>query len=429
MAKLTLMSSRGFSARTAEETRILERIASLDKEDDSPLGLSTPIRDAVLGIGDISLENTITSDPSQINLLDSMGRAPLHWASVLGHADQATTLLKNGADIHLRSNHDQTALDLATKYDQVTLISLLVKHGAAVDARGAHGCTPLFCSRSADAVKILLAAGANPNQTARIGETALHHLAFGPTAAWKGSNNNKNESQKEILGAMAVLVKAGVDYNLPSRDGDTPIIMASYAGNLHAIRYLWPIGADVTAIDKFGRTMLHHTVIHYGHQQLQLLRELGLCGINPDENTSLGASSVVREFQDRMHSPWFDGQRRVTQRDVFSFYALLTELRQRNWEAGLFLDFKAALEAQGWVQRIRKWLGWQWQMLYDSPRDYGEKAWDLNRDSYPHDYPEDGEDWTSYDLPLFFGEVSVGRDLCCDTEEEDGDEFFDAVSD
>lgn len=134
-----------------------------------------------------------------------------------------------------------------------------------------------------------------------------------------------------------------------------------------------------------------------------------------------------------MRSPWLDRQRRVTQADVFSFYALLSELRQRNWESGLFLYSKAALEAKGRVQQIRRWLGWQWQMLHDDD-EYRDEIRDPNVGLYTHQCTEDSDDdWTSSDLPLLFGELSEGEALAYDGEEDDGDdsadEFFDALSD
>lgn len=66
---------------------------------------------------------------------------------------------------------------------------------------------------------------------------------------------------------------------------------------------------------------------------------------------------------------------RLIQIEDLAFYALVTEIRDRNWESGLFLETKEDLEAKGYANSIRKWLGWQWQMIHDDD-EFACFVWD-----------------------------------------------------
>ena len=54
---------------------------------------------------------------------------------------------------------------------------------------------------------------------------------------------------------------------------------------------------------------------------------------------------------------------RPTQADVFCFYELAHELRQRNWEVGLFIDSKERLVSERRVDQLRRWLGGRWPLI------------------------------------------------------------------
>lgn len=162
------------------------------------------------------------------------------------------------------------------------MVSLLISHGAQLEAREVEGCTPLHHTRSADTTLVLLGAGANPDSTCSGGSTILHHLAF-----------FRNMSPKKSL-AMRALVQGGADCDVLNHCRYSPILSATLVGNLEAIQHLHALGADVTMASTNGLTILHYTVFWHGFQQLQLLREIDICGIDPD--AAVLGGSVVQAF-------------------------------------------------------------------------------------------------------------------------------------
>ena len=385
--------------------------------------MSTLIRDSVLGISNVALQDALVAEPSRINTIDYLGYSPLHWAAFRGDFDKSQLLILGGAAVDLPTRPTKlTALHIATSLRDTRLVSLLIESGANLEARDFNGSTPLHLCRAVESVQILLAAGAKPNATSNMGFNALHQLAY-----FIGTKSQCSAA----MSVMSELVLAGADYNLQNRHGSSPILTAAGVGNVAALQHLCSLGAAPNTADNFGNTILDYTSSYYGIQQLQALRTMGICGVDPDRLNH--GYSVVQDFESRMFSPWLDTQRRPTQADVFSFYALVSEIRQRNWESGLFLYSKTMLETEGQVDQLRRWLGWQWQKVHDDD-GFAQRTWDPERDEWPDEYSDDGSDPTDYNMSILFGGESkddtsgydLEQGLCLDDEE--ADEFFDALS-
>ncbi len=86
------------------------------------------------------------------------------------------------------------------------------------------------------------------------------------------------------------------------------------------------------------------------------------------------------------------------------FYSLVADLRRQNWESGLFLETKAELEAGGEVERLRRWLGWLWQRLYDNDNEFADQIWDSQKEIWYQWYVYE-EVKVDYETRLFFGAV------------------------
>ncbi|KAK0648262.1 ankyrin repeat-containing domain protein [Cercophora newfieldiana] len=402
---------------------ILQKIANADIDHED---FSTLIVDTIIERTNLSLEKAIAMEPCQINAVDSSGHSPLHWAAYFGYIDKARTLIQHGATLELRTKpRNLTALHIATIQDNASLASLLLEAGADLEARDADGCTPLhYCSDIAT-TRILIAAGANANVTCSDGSSVLHHLSSGDYVETEGNT---------VALCVSELVAAGADLNLHSAIGWTPVLSAASRGHATFIAIIHSLGGRLDIPDQYGGTVLSHICYLYGYREIEFLRNIAICGIDPD--LEVEGCSDVDDFESRMYSPWNDLQTRPTQADVFSFYALVHELRQRNWEAGLFLYSKEKLEAEGKVDQLRRWLGWQWQRMYDD-KSFGQYVWDPDEDEYP-DECEYHDDDTDYDTFLLFGGLDEFDPCCWDRDrppvflgennEEDEDEFFDALS-
>ncbi|KAJ6677382.1 ACYL-COA-BINDING DOMAIN-CONTAINING PROTEIN 2 [Salix viminalis] len=70
-----------------------------------------------------------------VNLKDSEGRTPLHWAVDRGHLNIAEVLVGKNADINAKDNDGQTPLHYAAVCEREAIAEYLVKQNADTDAR------------------------------------------------------------------------------------------------------------------------------------------------------------------------------------------------------------------------------------------------------------------------------------------------------
>lgn len=97
--------------------------------------------------------------------LDEFGRSALHNAIVDRDDALAFELISSGADLDLADSKGWTPLHFAADYGRQGALERLLAAGAAVDPKDLHGNTPLFKAtyRShAEAIKALRNAGADP---------------------------------------------------------------------------------------------------------------------------------------------------------------------------------------------------------------------------------------------------------------------------
>ncbi len=131
------------------------------------------------------------------------------------------------------------------------IISYLISSGFAVDARNYFGVSPLMfaCAYSSDAdvVNLLLKQGAKINSTDDNGQTPLMYAAtngnmdiFRMLVKLQADVRAKDENRMSVLAyactnpsvtadAVATLLKAGLDVNEASSDGQTPFMKAAAA--------------------------------------------------------------------------------------------------------------------------------------------------------------------------------------------------------
>ena len=90
----------------------------------------------------------------------------LMWAASTGHDDMVSSLIKSGADIHIKDKDGLTALLLAVKAGHESVISLLVDSGADINQLDNDGWTALImAARFGDVnlVDLLIDSGADVN--------------------------------------------------------------------------------------------------------------------------------------------------------------------------------------------------------------------------------------------------------------------------
>ena len=179
-------------------------------------GLAGPIHDAVKNgnIDEVQWQLDAGVDP---NLKNSKGATPLHYAASAGHNDIVELLIERGANVNATdSGKGGTPLDYAHWGDQEEVIETLNAHNAQREhEKGGKG----------------------------IGQSSLIHDA--------ALDGDIDEVQRQL--------DAGVDPNLKSSKGATPLFYAVYGGHLEIVELLITRGADVNAV------YLNNSVLDQAH--------------------------------------------------------------------------------------------------------------------------------------------------------------------
>ena len=147
------------------------------------------------------------------------GASPLFLAALAGDRDNIALLLAKGADPNSENGLDRNVpyhpLFAAVGFGDAAVIQALVKGGADIDERDSDGMTALHWAVVAhhpEAVKALLAAGADANAVDHFGYTPLLYAAtmdFGDAET------------------MTILLKAGADPGIKDKKGETALAHAS----------------------------------------------------------------------------------------------------------------------------------------------------------------------------------------------------------
>jgi len=252
-----------------------------------PHGNWTPLMYAARD-GGVDVVPVLAKAGAEINAADPDGTTPLMLAIINSHYDTANALLESGADPNVLDKAGMAALYAAVdmsslgevyglpprrvkdRLSPTDLMSRLIAKGAVVDARlktpsiqrnhtpgepllGA-GTTPLMrAARNGDyaAVKILLAAGADPTLTQPKGTNALMMAAGVGRGLGVFAKDVGTESD---LRQAAELLIDKVDVNHANDDGLTAVHIAAQAGLDSVVTLLAQHGARLDVKDKRGRT-------------------------------------------------------------------------------------------------------------------------------------------------------------------------------
>ena len=232
----------------------------------------------------------LADSKADLNLTDPDGSSALILAIINGHYDVAKVLVEKGADVNLADRTGATPLysavemhTMATTFGRpdlpplvvagsVDAVKMLLANGANPNARLTSkvlkrvynpgdgkldaGATPLMRAAKAGDVtlmRILLDAGADPGLAQKNGNSALLlAAALGPRG---GSDNNPDKGTfKDAIAAMTLLLDLGADINAANAAGDTAAHVAIASPAI--LQFLAERGAMMNAKNKQGRTPL-----------------------------------------------------------------------------------------------------------------------------------------------------------------------------
>ncbi|HMA10474.1 MAG TPA: ankyrin repeat domain-containing protein [Steroidobacteraceae bacterium] len=254
MVKLLIRHGADVNARSTVNDWKRYVTAEGRKQDRNPGGFTALLYAARQGC--VECARALLKGGANVNLADPDGITPLLMAVMSMHFDTARLLIESGANVDkwdwwgrsplyaavdvntlpTGGRPDRLSTDEATSLD---IIRLLLERGANPDARlrkfppyralgpdrGGDGvlttdATPLLrAAKGADipAIKLLLAAGANPNQAQVDGVTPL--MAAVRVAASRADTRGEYVTQEEAIEVARVLVAAGADIHARSRPG------------------------------------------------------------------------------------------------------------------------------------------------------------------------------------------------------------------
>jgi ankyrin len=238
--------------------------------------------------GHVDTVRALLEGGADVNLTSADRTSALLIAVINGRYELANVLLEHGADPSLADTNGRAplyaAIDLRNvqwsqapapklpQADHLAMIETLVAAGAdlntqirdQINHRGSFdmrwtelvGGTPFLRAAwngDVQVMKLLLEHGADPRVQTDKGETALLLL----TGAGWPLGQGHIRSDEEIVASLDLLVEDfGMDVNVATAEGITPLMCAVFKGTNNVIEYLVAHGAALDAVDNEGRSLL-----------------------------------------------------------------------------------------------------------------------------------------------------------------------------
>lgn len=233
---------------------------------------------SVISNDEVRLYNAMLQigEHKSIDVLDSYGRSPLHWASMLGYNHMVQALLNHNANPNMQDNEGNTPLHMVyTK--NIKSAKLLLSRNADPDIQNHEGETPLFTHASKGntrIVKILMEYKANQTIQNNIGVTPLYMaITNGHIDTTELLLINASLQAQHLTGDTSIINSHGLTH----LTGETLLHAASLIAPSIAERMiplLCNYGANFTT-DKFNATPLHWAAAHNNHNAVRIFIEYG----------------------------------------------------------------------------------------------------------------------------------------------------------
>ncbi len=268
----------------------------------------------VVKAGDHDALRAVLARPGDVNVHESDGTTPLHWAAKNNDLEAVQMLLKAGARVDVANRYGDTPIALAAANGNAPMVERLVAAGADPNTTPPAGEPVLMTAVHAgdvETVTCLIGHGADVNAHERwLGETAL---------MWAAAANNV-DVVKALIAHGAQLDARSNLANFPRRSAGlvvlprgawTALMFAAREGADGAARALAEAGADLNLADPDGTTALVFAIINGHYDTAKVLIEKGA---DPNIADSTGMAALYAAVD--MHTlPWMFGRREQTPDD------------------------------------------------------------------------------------------------------------------
>jgi uncharacterized protein len=265
---------------------------------------TTPLHWAV-HVDDLAIADILIRAGARANAANDNGFTPLHLACTNRSSAMVERLLAAGANANSTSLNGETVLMTCARAGDAKGVKALLVHGARVNEKEkAHDQTALMWAASQshpDVVRVLTEAGADVNarsrafpqtvvgeQTQRAGREELNYTVMrgGSTPLLFTARVGDPESAR-------VLLAAGANANDSLPDGTSALVLAAHSGHGDVGDVLLDKGADPNAFGT-GYTALHAAALK---SDVKLVKALLAHGANPNIRMTKG-TPVRRDTTD-----------------------------------------------------------------------------------------------------------------------------------
>ena len=215
---------------------------------------------------DVALVDRLIRAGADAKAVTRYGVTAMSLACENGSAPVVERLLKAGISANATGRLGETALHLCARTGDPDAVKVLVSHGASVDTiENWRGQTPLMWAAAeghAAAMRVLIEAGADVNARSSIVVWERQRTEE-PRDKWLppgGLTPLLFAARDGRVEGVKVLLAAGADPNVVDPDRHTAAILALMNGHLDVVRVLIEHGIDVNMEDKVGQTALYAAV-------------------------------------------------------------------------------------------------------------------------------------------------------------------------
>uniref|UniRef100_A0A673G5Z3 Caskin-2 n=1 Tax=Sinocyclocheilus rhinocerous TaxID=307959 RepID=A0A673G5Z3_9TELE len=220
--------------------------------------------------GTTELLSLLLEAQAVVDIKDSNGMRPLHYAAWQGKADSVLMLLRSGAAVNNASHDGQIPLHLAAQYGHYEVSEMLLQHQSNPCILNKAKKTPLDLTCEFGRVKVA---------QLLLSSNMVASLLEGDRKDGSDSNCNTplhlaaRNGHKDVI---RLLLKAGIDINRATKAG-TALHEAALYGKTEVVRLLLDNGIDVNIRNTYNQTALdivnQFTACHASKDIKQLLRE------------------------------------------------------------------------------------------------------------------------------------------------------------
>ena len=214
--------------------------------------------------GHSDVVEVLLKNSADARLASKAGFTPLVFATQKGDAKSVRSLLAAGSDPSYTLPGGMSVLVVAAAFGKTDAAEALLENGAKVNAADVAGNTALHLAAQAGNVELmkqLLAKGADPNlRTAKItpgagrgGGGGFFRPVGEQTPLLLAARANRED-------AMRILVASGADPKITAQDGTTLLMSAAGSGHVKVVKYAFELSPDIKAVTDRKSAVMHAAV-------------------------------------------------------------------------------------------------------------------------------------------------------------------------